>query len=65
MSLLAAEVHVVLTKLLHGLLSSDNMKRSVAEEQLLSDWLAVRPDVLLMGLVEHIQASEEASVCSP
>ena len=65
MSLLTSEVHVALTELLHGLLSSDNTQRSVAEERLTSDWLAVQPDVLLMGLVEHIQESGEASVCCP
>lgn len=65
MSLLTAEVHVALAELLRGLLSSDNAQRSGAEEQLTTDWLAVQPDVLLMGLVEHIQASGEASVCCP
>lgn len=65
MSLLTSEVHVAVAELLHGLLSSDNTQRSVAEERLTSDWLAVQPDVLLMGLVEHIQESGEASVCSP
>lgn len=65
MSLLTSGVHVALTELLHGLLSSDNTQRSVAEERLTSDWLAVQPDVLLMGLVEHIQESGEASVCCP
>lgn len=65
MSLLTSEVHVALSELLHGLLSSDNTQRSVAEERLTSDWLAVQPDVLLVGLVEHIQESGEASVCCP
>ena len=62
MSLLPAEVHAALTQLLQALSSSDNASRSQAEEQLNNDWVTGRPDVLLMGLVEQIQAAQEPSV---
>lgn len=47
-----------MTQLLQGLSSSDNNARSYAEEQLSAEWVAAQPDVLLMGLVEQIQASQ-------
>lgn len=62
MSLLSPEIHAALAHLLQGLSRPDNNARSAAEEQLNTDWVAARPDVLLMGLVEHIQASGEVSV---
>lgn len=58
MSLLSSEIHAALTQLLQGLSSPDNNARSYAEEQLGAEWVTVRPDVLLMGLVEQIQASQ-------
>ena len=64
MSLLPPEVHAALTQLLSALSSPDNASRSHAEEQLNTDWAANRPDVLLMGLVEQMQGSEDQSVSS-
>ncbi len=62
MSVLPAQVHAALAQLLRALSSSDNTIRSQAEEQLNTEWVAGRPGVLLMGLVEQIQDSEETSV---
>lgn len=62
MSLLPQEVHTALTQLLGALSSPDNNARSQAEEQLNNDWWANRPDVLLMGLVEQMQGSEDQTV---
>ena len=36
--------------------------RTSAEDQLNNEWVSARPDVLLMGLVEQIQESNDASV---
>ena len=65
MSVLPAEVGSALTRLLHDLSSSDNQVRSTAEEQLTNEWVTARPDILLMGLVEQIQYSQEAWVYLP
>lgn len=65
MSLLPSEIHAALTQLLQGLSSSDNNARSYAEEQLSAEWVAARPDVLLMGLVEQIQASQATQPSHP
>ena len=62
MSVLPPEVHGALAQLLQSLPSADNQVRSHAEEQLNNDWFVGRPDVLLMGLVEQIQQSQDASV---
>ena len=62
MSILPPEIHHALTLLLQALSSPDNDIRSHAEEQLNSEWVAARPDVLLMGLVEQIQQSADSSV---
>ncbi|KAI9777689.1 MAG: hypothetical protein M1839_008608 [Geoglossum umbratile] len=59
MSLLPPEVHTALAQLLQALAASDNAVRSSAEEQLSTDWVQARPDVLLMALVEQIQGSED------
>lgn len=64
MSVLPAEVQGALTQLLQALSSPDNALRSQAEEQLNNDWTPNRPDILLMGLVEQIQAAQDPSVCS-
>lgn len=64
MSVLPAEVQGALTQLLQALTTSDNTIRSQAEEQLNNDWTPNRPDMLLMGLVEQIQAAPEPAVCS-
>ena len=62
MSLLPPEINAALTQLLDGLSSPDNNARALAEEQLNSEWVAKRPDVLLTGLVEQMQKSHEPSV---
>lgn len=62
MSVLGADIHNVLTQLLTGLSSSENDVRSRAEEQLNTEWVAGRPDVLLMGLVEQMHDSPDPSV---
>ncbi|KAL9130916.1 MAG: hypothetical protein Q9217_001019 [Psora testacea] len=64
MSVLPPELHTALTQLLQGLSSADNNARTYAEEQLNNEWVVARPDVLLMGLVEHIQADPEPSTRS-
>ena len=50
MSLLPPEVNTALVQLLQSLQSSDNTVRGQAEEQLNTEWVNQRPDVLLMGL---------------
>ena len=62
MSILPPEIHSALGLLIQGLQSPENNLRSHAEEQLNNDWVIVRPDVLLMGLVEQIQIGRDASV---
>lgn len=62
MSLLPPEVHTALSQLLRGLSSPDNSLRTQAEEQLNSDWIQNRPDVLLMGLAEQIEGAEDVVV---
>lgn len=62
MSVLPAQVHAALAQLLQALSSADNNARSQAEEQLNTEWVAGRPGVLLMGLVEQMQDAEEPSV---
>ncbi len=62
MSVLPIEVHNELAQLLDALQSSDNQVRSQAEEHLANNWTASRPDLLLMGLVEQIQGSNDPTV---
>lgn len=62
MSVLPQEVHTALSQLLLGLSSADNGVRAQAEGQLNNDWVQNRPDVLLMGLAEQIQGSEDTNV---
>ena len=62
MSLLSSEVHTALAELLQKLASPDNQARTLAEEQLNNEWFIKQPDVLLVGLVEQIQLSQEPSV---
>ena len=64
MSVLPAEVHTALAQILQALQSPDNNVRTQAEEQLQANWTGERPEVLLMGLVEQIQASQETAVRS-
>ena len=65
MSVLPPEVHAALDSLLQGLQSTDNTARSQAEEQLNTEWAQARPDVLLMGLGEQLQASDNPAVRQP
>ena len=62
MSVLAPEVHTALAQLLQALSAPDNDVRSRAEEQLSTEWVAARPDLLLMGLAEQLQEANEPSV---
>lgn len=62
MSMLPTEVHTALSQLLAGLQSTDNDARARAEEELNSQWVEQRPEILLMGLVEQIQAAQDAAV---
>jgi importin-5 len=62
MSVLPAEVHTALASLLQGLQSPDNVQRSAAEQQLNEEWVAQRPNVLLMGLSEQVELAQDTSV---
>jgi importin-5 len=62
MSVLPAEVHTALAQLLQGLQSTDNTVRTAAEEQLNTEWVNQRPDMLLMGLTEQMRSSPEEGV---
>jgi len=64
MSVLPADVHNELAQLLDALQSSDNSVRSQAEEHLANNWTASKPQVLLMGLVEQIQGSNDPTTRS-
>lgn len=62
MSILPPDVHAELTQLLQALQSADNSIRSQAEDHLQTSWTSTRPEVLLMGLAEQIQGSEDIAV---
>lgn len=62
MSVLPPEVHAELTQLLQALQSPDNNIRSQAEEHLQNSWTNTRPEVLLMGLAEQVQAASDTPV---
>lgn len=62
MSVLPPEVHAALATLLQGLQSTDNTVRTQAEERLNTEWVAQRPDMLLMGLAEQMQGSQDEGV---
>jgi hypothetical protein len=62
MSLLPPEVNAELAQVLQALQSADNNVRSQAEDHLQNNWTATRPEVLLMGLVEQIAGSHDATV---
>lgn len=64
MSVLSAEIHAELSRLLQGLQSADNGIRSQAEEHLQSNWTDSRPEVLLMGLAEQVQGAGDNAVCA-
>lgn len=65
MSFLSPDVHLELAQLLDALQSSDNSVRAQAEEHLATNWTATKPEVLLMGLVEQIHGSNDATVSYP
>ena len=62
MSVLPADAHAELAQLLSALQSTDNNVRAQAEEHLNNNWVATKPEMLLMGLVEHIYGSNDATV---
>ncbi|KAB8292948.1 hypothetical protein EYC80_007312 [Monilinia laxa] len=64
MSVLPVEAHAELAQLLSALQSTDNNVRSQAEEHLNNNWVATKPELLLMGLVEHIHGSNDATTRS-
>lgn len=64
MSVLPPEVHAELTQLLQALQSPDNNIRSQAEEHLQNSWTNTRPEVLLMGLAEQVQAASDTPIRS-
>lgn len=64
MSMLPPEITAELGQLIQGLQSPDNTIRSQAEDALASNWTNTRPEVLLMGLAEHIAGSQDAQVRS-
>jgi len=64
MSVLPPQVHAELAELLQALQSPDNSIRSQAEEHLTNQWTNAKPEILLMGLVEQIQGSNDATVSS-
>lgn len=63
MSMLPEDVHVALAELLSALQSTDNNIRSQAEIHLADNWTVTKPEVLLMGLVEQLHCSNDATVC--
>ncbi|KAI9643529.1 importin subunit beta-3 [Ciborinia camelliae] len=64
MSVLPPDAHAELAQLLSALQSTDNNVRSQAEEHLANNWVATKPEMLLMGLVEHIHGSNDATTRS-
>ncbi|EAS32990.3 importin beta-3 subunit [Coccidioides immitis RS] len=64
MSILPQEIHTALSQLLLGLSTADNLVRTQAEEQLNNEWVQARPDFLLMGLAEQLQAAEDTNTRS-
>ncbi|RKF55383.1 Importin subunit beta-3 [Golovinomyces cichoracearum] len=59
MSLLPPDAHNELTHLLEALQTPDNSRRSIAEAHLTSNWTLAKPEMLLIGLVEQIQSSND------
>lgn len=62
MSVLAPEAHAELLQLLDALKSNDNNVRTQAEDHLATNWVATKPEVLLMGLVEQVHGSSDKGV---
>ncbi len=61
-SALPESIQEALLVLLQGLQSTDNTIRSAAENQLNSEWIGKRPDLLLVGLSEQMLASPDDGV---
>ncbi|KAM3086381.1 importin subunit beta-3 [Clarireedia jacksonii] len=64
MSVLPPDAHAELAQLLSALQSPDNNVRAQAEDHLANNWTATKPEMLLMGLVEHIHGSNDATTRS-
>ncbi|PSR77228.1 armadillo-type protein [Coniella lustricola] len=64
MSMLPPEITAELGQLIQGLQSPNNDIRTQAEEALANNWTNTRPEVLLMGLAEHIAGSQDTQVRS-
>ncbi|KAI1000584.1 Importin subunit beta-3 [Podosphaera aphanis] len=64
MSILPADALSEFTQMLNALQSPDNVVRSQAEEHLMNNWTLSKPDMLLMGLVEQIQGSNDPTIRS-
>lgn len=64
MSMLPPEITAELGQLIQALQSPDNTIRAQAEDALANNWTNTRPEVLLMGLAEHIAGSQDAQVRS-
>jgi len=62
MSQLPPEAHQALAQILQALQSTENVARSQAEETLNTEWVNQRPDMLLMGLAEVMQGSQDEGV---
>lgn len=62
MSMLPPEITAELGQLIVGLQSPNNDLRAQAEEVLANNWTNTRPEVLLMGLAEHIAGSQQNDV---
>jgi hypothetical protein len=65
MSVLPGEIHIELVQLLDMLQSADNTVRTQAEDYLNNNWVATKPEKLLIGLVEHIQVLNNTTVSTP
>ncbi|KAF4549784.1 Importin subunit beta-3-like protein [Elsinoe fawcettii] len=59
MSVLPVEITTALEQLLQALQATDNTIRAQAEEQLTTEWVGKRPEILLMGLVEQLRNSQD------
>lgn len=62
--MLPPEITAELGQLIVGLQSPNNEVRTQAEEILANNWTTTRPEVLLMGLAEHIAGSPDGHVRS-
>ncbi|KAJ6261803.1 Importin-5 [Drechslerella dactyloides] len=56
---MSADARLALEPLLHALISTDNAARSRAEEVLANEWVAQRPEMLMLGLADTIRTSDD------